>query len=295
MTTDIQRRICIAPAASTQIKDDTITLVLPNPRSGYPARYAIQNGQLLEVQKVDPEGVRSWFIHDTVQSDGSLFLMTPIDPIFMFIPILEIMRQQTSESQGRFITLDDLFDSDQYTSLRHLAHLRHVERHLDQICEVRDSGMKTYRLDDDKATALLKRKVEHLVTKFSTSKALVESVSYAEYLPEGCRQEAITLASLRLVCAYLNETWATKLSADYKFPELDKMENRTQAPLVTVAEFTKRSASMDLDDDLASAAASKEAKKPKLTPGQRKLAKASKTGMKPISSFFAPKKTEDKV
>ncbi|KAG0267047.1 Ribonuclease H2 subunit B [Actinomortierella ambigua] len=291
MTPDIQRRICIAPAVSSKIKEDTVTLLLPNPRSGYPARYAIQDGLLLEIQKVDPEGTRSWFIHEAVQSDGSLFLMTPIDPVFMFIPILEIMRQQTSESQGRFITLDSLFDSDQYTSLRHLAHLNHVEKHLDLVCEVRDSGMKTYRLDDDKVMAWLKKKVEHLVAKFSTSTALVESVSYTESLPEECRQEAITLASLRLVCAYLNETWASKLSADYKFPELDKMENRTQAPLVTVAEFSKRTASMELDDDLVTAAP-KEIKKPKLTPGQRKLANASKAGMKPISSFFAPKKTE---
>ncbi|KAG0243674.1 Ribonuclease H2 subunit B [Actinomortierella wolfii] len=277
--------------ATGQIKEDPITILLPNPRSGYPARYAIQNGQLLEIQKIDSEGCRSWFIHETVQSDGSLFLMTPIDPIFMFIPILEIMRQQTSESQGRFITLDDLFDSDQYTSLRHLAHLNHVEKYLSLICEVRDSGMRTYRLDDNKVMLWLKKKVENVVSKFSTSKALVESVSYAESLPDECRQEAITMNSLRLVCAYLNGTWATKLSAEYSFPELDKMESRAPAP-ATIAEFTtKRTSSMDIDEDLA-IAAPKETKKPKLTPGQRKLAKASKAGMKPISSFFAPQKKE---
>lgn len=69
-------------------------------------------------------------------------MITPLDPIFMFIPILEIVRQQTSGSAGRFMVVDDIFESDQYTSLRHLAQLHNIEKLLAQICEVRGNWEK---------------------------------------------------------------------------------------------------------------------------------------------------------
>ncbi|KAF9312005.1 Ribonuclease H2 subunit B [Podila horticola] len=206
-------------------------MLLPNPTSGLPSRYVIQDGKLYEMQVAAAEGIRSWFVGDTIQSDGSLYMITPLDPIFMFIPILEIVRLQTSGSAGRFMVVDDIFESDQYTSLRHLVQLHSVEKLLAQICEVRD---------------------------------------------------AITQSSLKLVCAYLSEDWATRLSALYSFPELDALESRTQLPSVT--DFGKRSG-MDFDEDPKA----KEAKKPKMSVGQRKLAKASTAGMKPLSSFFAKK------
>lgn len=70
-------------------------------------------------------------------------MITPLDPIFMFIPILEIVRLQTSGSAGRFMVVDDIFESDQYTSLRHLVQLHSVEKLLAQICEVR-GNRKTF-------------------------------------------------------------------------------------------------------------------------------------------------------
>ncbi|KAG0078637.1 hypothetical protein BGZ92_001392 [Podila epicladia] len=190
-------------------------MLLPHPTSGLPSRYVIQDGKLYEMQVAAAEGIRSWFVGDTIQSDGSLYMITPLDPIFMFIPILEIARQQTSGSTGRFLVVDDIFESDQYTSLRHLAQLDDVEKHLAQICEVRDGSLKTFRMDDERAMAWLKKK-------------------------------AITQSSLKLVCAYLSEDWATRLSASYTFPELDSLESRTQLPCVT--EFGKRSG-MDFDED----------------------------------------------
>ncbi|KAF9582167.1 hypothetical protein BGW38_000563, partial [Lunasporangiospora selenospora] len=93
---------------------------------------------------------------------------------------------------------------------------------------------------------------------------------------------AIVQASLRLVTAYLSDYWSTHLSAEYRFPELDKLESRTQLPIT--ADFGKRSG-MDYEEPKNA----KDAKKPKLTVGQRKLAKASTTGMKPLSSFFTKK------
>ncbi|KAG0275061.1 Ribonuclease H2 subunit B [Linnemannia exigua] len=261
-------------------------MLLPSPSSGLPARYVIQDGGLYEMQMVDSEGLRSWFVGDTIQSDGALFLITPFDPVFMLIPILDTMRQKTPTSEGKFLMLEGIFGSsnDQYPSMRHLTNLKNIDGYLALVCEVRDSSpsMKTFRLDDDRVMGWLKKKMDVLVSKFGTIPALVDSIAYTESLPEACRSEAITQSVLRLISANLSDSWATRLSANYQFPELDKLESRTQLP--SMSEFGKRSG-MDLDDEPKT----KEVKKPKMSVGQRKLAKASTAGMKPMTSFFAKK------
>ncbi|KAI7816054.1 ribonuclease H2, subunit B [Gamsiella multidivaricata] len=284
MLTANQQRICIGPVVPRNA-EDPITVLLPSPSSGHPSRYVIQEGRLYEMQMIDSEGLRSWFIGDTIQSDGSIYIITLLDPIFMFIPILEFARLKTSKSAGRFLALSDIFESDQYTSLRHLSHLINTESYLSSICEVQESrDTMTFRLDDAKVMTWLKRKVQVLEEKFLTIPALVDSIAYTESMSEACRTEAIIQSSLKLVSAYLPDSWATKLADEYQFPELDKLESRTQLPLIS--DFGKRSG-MDMDED----AKPKETKKPKMTVGQRKLAKADKSGMKPLSSFFAKKTT----
>ncbi|KAG0003037.1 Ribonuclease H2 subunit B [Modicella reniformis] len=285
-----QQRICIGPEVPQDSKNP-VTMLLPHPSSGFPSRYVIQEGQLYEMQLVDSEGLRSWFIRDTVQSDGSLYIITPIDPLFMCIPILDIVRQRTSESEGLFLGLQDIFESDQYTSLRNLVELDKLDQHLALVCDVRESDSgggggsgkrKTFRLDNHRTLTWLKRKVQVLADKFSSIPVLVDSIDYTESLHEICQTEAITQSALRLVSAYLSESWAKQLAAEYQFPELEKLESRIQLP--TLLDFGKRSAT-DMDED----SKPKEIKKPKMSAGQRKLAKASTTGMKPLSSFFAKK------
>ncbi|KAG0293319.1 hypothetical protein BGZ98_002221, partial [Dissophora globulifera] len=136
----------------------------------------------------------------------------------MILPILDIMRQQTAESQGRFLVLHDIFESDQYTSLRHLALLHRIEDFLSLVSEVRSGSMdqaKTFRLDDAKALAWMKQKVQVLVDRFEGVKTLTDAIAYTESLPDACRKEAITQSALKLVSAYLSESWATKLAGEY--------------------------------------------------------------------------------
>ena len=52
---------------------------------------------LMEINKsADPEISRSWFIGDSVTSDGCLFLYTPMDPLFLVLPLLEENKKQFS-------------------------------------------------------------------------------------------------------------------------------------------------------------------------------------------------------
>ncbi len=55
------------------------------------------NEQLLEIQRAsdDPS---SWFVDNTVQQDGSIYFTTPVDPLFIFLPLLEDSRKQVFTS-----------------------------------------------------------------------------------------------------------------------------------------------------------------------------------------------------
>ncbi|KAG0203270.1 hypothetical protein BGX28_004411 [Mortierella sp. GBA30] len=199
----------------------------------------------------------------------------------MFIPILDIMRQKTTDSEGRFLILEDIFESDQYSSLRNLIQLKYIQRDLSLICEVRDSSaMKTFRLEDSMVMKWLKRKVEVLVSKFETVAALVNSIAYTEGYYANIVENRLILP---LRALGYETSFGIPVRFPMLFPELDKLESRTQLP--SVADYGKRSG-MDLDDE-----PKKEVKKPKMSAGQRKLAKASTAGMKPLSSFFAKKTT----
>ncbi|KAI5449995.1 hypothetical protein NCC49_003886 [Naganishia albida] len=133
--------------------DSHAFLRLPHPRNNQPSLYlsytpkanedapnaepAVANTKcrvdgLLEVQKVEPEAKRSWFLEQNVISDGSLMMMTPIDPLFLVIPLvasllssrfkptanikadntfsetLEIETEAPKTRSDRFLPLDDL-------------------------------------------------------------------------------------------------------------------------------------------------------------------------------------------
>lgn len=62
---------------------------LRHPASNKPAAFSFSPGNIT-VQEVliFDENKRSWFIDESVKSDGKLHLSTPIDPIFLVLPYL---------------------------------------------------------------------------------------------------------------------------------------------------------------------------------------------------------------
>lgn len=61
--------------------------------AGEPAEYLLIDGHLQEVNWYK-ERYRSWFVGDSVQEDGSMYLCTPVDPLFLALPLLESSRMQ---------------------------------------------------------------------------------------------------------------------------------------------------------------------------------------------------------
>jgi hypothetical protein len=58
-----------------------------------PCRYLVVGNALLEIQRVLQEPT-SWFIGQSVESDGALHVATRIDPLYLALPLLYRARNQ---------------------------------------------------------------------------------------------------------------------------------------------------------------------------------------------------------
>lgn len=67
-------------------------ITLPHPSHGSPTKYCLDevNHKIYEIITFS-EPYRSWFIGDTVKSDGNLLITTPINPLFLGVFILLIV------------------------------------------------------------------------------------------------------------------------------------------------------------------------------------------------------------
>ncbi|KAF8739722.1 Ydr279p protein family (RNase H2 complex component), partial [Rhizoctonia solani] len=80
-------------------------LQLPHPRTGLQALFIYHGSTMLELHSVTPDAPRSWFVGQSVVSNGNLMLMTPIDPVFILIPFL-----QTLDPKAPFKPTDDFLE-----------------------------------------------------------------------------------------------------------------------------------------------------------------------------------------
>ena len=72
--------------------------------AGEPAEYLLIEGHLQEGNWYK-ERFRSWFVGDAVLEDGSMYLCTPVDPLFLALPLLESSRMQVTLRTGDAVPL----------------------------------------------------------------------------------------------------------------------------------------------------------------------------------------------
>ncbi|KAI9096502.1 Ydr279p protein family-domain-containing protein [Phlyctochytrium arcticum] len=156
-----------------------VLIQLPHPRTGQASCYIIRPSEpcLLEVQQADGKA-HSWFISNYVQADGSFYTFSPMDPLFLLLPILEKHREKTTETAGRFLSLDDLLHDEICTSLAKLADIPTLGHRLHSISDTSTvpSGDVFYRLNDEKVVAWLQAKAKKLLGNFDTYAFLENSV-----------------------------------------------------------------------------------------------------------------------
>lgn len=175
-----------------------------------------------------------------------------------------------------FVTLDQLLSDENGPGLRHLQNVAVLASELEKVCDIKTAhDLVLYRLNDAKTLAWLAACVQRVEQVLASG-----SLKTAALHPNA----PLTEVALQAVLNYLPDAWAVKLGEEPAFAvaEVDPSAGK------------KRAASSEVDSSAPGAIPtfptsppSGDSKKRKTTPA--KSPPPPPKGMKPMSSFFAPK------
>ncbi|KAJ6587130.1 ribonuclease H2, subunit B [Mycena vulgaris] len=292
-------------------------LRLPHPRTGLaslflPYKPHVDDGSerdaILEVQAVAPTNARSWFIGPEVVADGKLLVMTPIDPAFLLIPILQSVYPENSH-QGMFRPADEIFEdaaanleqSSTATAgkdgsliiskedvLRFTA-LECCKSALNRVCDVKEitEDITVYRFSPEQVVEYLRIKVQRLSTPetVEVSRTLVRNLAKDGLMEDG-QENLLEVGRIRAACdlvaQYTPPGIRSLLVASYDFTPLDayfKSVEDENAALRVEKAVKPKPAPTTVDKK----------RKPGTSQGVEKLKKAKTGGMAKLSTFFTKK------
>ncbi|KAF8973124.1 ribonuclease H2, subunit B [Flammula alnicola] len=304
----------VSESSLTSEKEPLRVLRLPHPRTGLPSLFLPVEwlpsmpenpASLLEIQAVSPTEERSWIMGEEVVADGKLLSMTPIDPAFLLLPIMQAT-QPVDGSTPPFRTADDLFDeaarrlgatndseaalSLHIQDLLNFCSLACTRKSLARLCDVKEisSEIVVYRYSPTKFMEYMRSKVAHLSKSAALdgSRTLIRSLAKDGLMEDG--QEALwTLGRIRaccdLVAQYLPLDLRNALMSTYDFSKLQKHLDSNQEEAIAKA-ATAAPAKAQTKAEKTAAGKKRKAAKPSV--GVEKLKKANTTGMAKLSSFF---------
>ncbi|BFZ65220.1 Ribonuclease H2 subunit B [Saitoella coloradoensis] len=305
LVTSPPARILIHP----DTQDSLRIITLPHPRTSLSTRYLLSGPtppSLHELTKFsDPSTStsRSWFIGTTVQQNGTLYIATPIDPIFLLLPHLDKARGASVDegSVGKYLTIDDLEES-----VPSLLRQFLTEENLRQCCSTLNDGT-FYRLSPPRLLALLTHKTRTLAANLppTIENELVTKqlapVTFTADENGGASEEVKSLARLKgameFISSYLPPRWSTHLLSSHSFAplenylaELKKQRSDALAAAAANSDMSAMTGNKRLAEDVEAGKGGDGKKLRKATSqGVAKLKKASTTGMSKLTSFFGKK------
>ncbi|KAH9931096.1 ribonuclease H2, subunit B [Epithele typhae] len=270
---------------------------------------------ILEVQSVSPPNRRSWFMQNEVQEDGKLLIMTPIDPIFLLIPLIHAT--QSVDGPGLFRPFDEVFE-DALSKMKSsakgdeeegrritltddmsiLASLSCVHAAMGRICDHKDIGhdILVYRYSAERTLEYLRSKVSRLSQQSVSELSSTLTRQFArDGLLEDGKDELLEAARKKAACEllshYLPREVYDQLVASYDFSGLDEYVKGIKAETMALASAnmntveareSRGSVNKVMDED-------KKRKAPKTSAGVEKLKKVNIKGMAKLSTFFQKK------
>ncbi|KAH9048312.1 ribonuclease H2, subunit B [Lactarius hengduanensis] len=284
-------------------------LRLPHPRTAVPSLFlpyrrpkpAGGSGGgwgILEVQSVSPPNPRSWFFTEgEVVSDGKLLVMTPIDPAFLVIPILQAIKPKDG-SAGIFQPMDDIFDEAASKIVQgsttipqediiSLTRYDCIVDALKRVCDFQDitPELKVYRYSEDKVIEYLQAKV------VEKSRTIIRNFAKDGLMDDG-KEVLLELGRTRSACdlvsQYLAPSVYSALLAKYDFTSLEAhikaVKAKDMAVALAGAPMAKSRAAAEEDGDNK-----KRKAKSKASRGVEILKKVDVSKMGKMSTYFQKK------
>ncbi|GAB0088359.1 hypothetical protein DMENIID0001_027630 [Sergentomyia squamirostris] len=233
---------------------------------------------------------RSWFIDQSIQADGNVYMTTQIDPIFLILPYLVETCSEMASPMDTFLVDQEFPD---------IFRLQKIitEKQLSKVSDEKGSGVvKGYKFNEAKTLEWLAQKCQKVSKVLKDKKMFVGqgAISATFISPDDVNQtdddkEYLTYA-FNIVSDYISEDLSALLKK--------KLDIEDKAPI-----SVKRKSSKSLQDTTKKVKVENDEnaadpddipllheKKPevKLTPKDKALAKAA-SGTKNIMSFFKKK------
>ncbi|CAH0698865.1 unnamed protein product [Spodoptera exigua] len=267
-------------------------VTLPHPASGKPGKYCLDdiNNKIYEIISYD-EPYRSWFIGETVKSDGSVQMCTPVNPIFLVLPKLK------EQCSSRAVPLEDLLSEKGYDKILDFV------PSLDCIADLKGSPeLKAYKYNEEKTLSWLKDRVHKVskvlrqknihVTPGATSATFVTSTISNDNVDE----EFFLKYAFELISGYLQEEMVQLLEKVFNFkPDLiEKIGNKRKSEVDSNG-INKKIKLEDADDkskikmEITPDKNTNGVKKEKSLTAKEKAMQKAASGTKTISSFFKKK------
>jgi ribonuclease H2 subunit B len=252
----------------TEADADAEMVLLKHPRTRRMTPFMFLNNVVYEMQTCYPQlgeerGYASWFVGQSVVGDGALVLVTPIDPLFLALPILV-----ASGTQMR--PLDQLLLSpSEAPETRRLIKCKHLQ--LKYVCDINDKyGPDSifYRYNEAKTLTWLRAKVDRLCST-APATALAETAGAvgiaSSFVVAGQRNSppsvshggsGLVVSALKIIGEYLSNDMLEKLAKTYdvKLEVLTKKQKLATSPKKPTSKPVQSLEDQDLDDMIEDAA-----------------------------------------
>ncbi|PQQ21959.1 ribonuclease H2 subunit B [Prunus yedoensis var. nudiflora] len=127
-------RLLIAADTAETGNDVGQLLSLRHPKSGNSMCCLLVNGVLQELNWFK-QSYTSWFLGDYVAEDGGLYSATPVDPVFILLPIFEEARMKKGDDPGKFRLVDEIIFVEGYPRYQKLLSI--AENCMQAVCEIK--------------------------------------------------------------------------------------------------------------------------------------------------------------
>ncbi|KAI1704459.1 RNase h2 complex component domain-containing protein [Ditylenchus destructor] len=245
----------------------TGVFALRHPKTGTRAYYNFDaSGSVQELLEWN-HGKRSFFYGDSVVSDGSIVMLSPVHPLFL------ILRYVVQKAQNRYVSLEDCLDDDsEFPAVKLLLANEKLQKALRNVTDVKTIEDETfYRCNEESLLIWLEKRFNILLESLTRNGDLHKSVLN--------NPDALRRYTFGVLCDFLPEAVATVLKTRLEIKDVEVFAEPTK-------NAGKRVAANAMDGDEENFPAVK--KTPTISRASKQLQEASK-GTKSLASFFTKK------
>ncbi|KAI1713323.1 RNase h2 complex component domain-containing protein [Ditylenchus destructor] len=245
----------------------TGVFALRHPKTGTRAYYNFDaSGNVQELLEWN-HGKRSFFYGDSVVSDGSIVMLSPVHPLFL------ILRYVVQKAQNRYVSLEDCLDEDsEFPAVKLLLANEKLQKALRSVTDVKTIEDETfYRYNEESLLTWLEKRFNILLESLTRNGDLHKSVLN--------NPDALRRYSFGVLCDFLPEAVSIVLKARLEIKDVEVFAEPTK-------NAGKRAVADAMDGDEENYPAAK--KTPTISRASKQLQEASK-GTKSLASFFTKK------